>query len=88
MEQLKKMKRLYPDLVPNVYLRLWRQDFPPEEFNHRKRMLKEAKRAWRKRLKAQGKLRNDGGYHENDDDSDEMDGKRPSPTIMSQEEQQ
>ena len=27
--ELKKMKRKYPDLIPNVYLRLWKQDFEP-----------------------------------------------------------
>ena len=29
MDKLKAMKRLYPDLVPDVFTRLWKQDYEP-----------------------------------------------------------
>ena len=54
--ELKKMKRKYPDLIPNVYLRLWKQDLEPSELHHRNIMVNEAKHKWRKCLKDQGKL--------------------------------
>ena len=50
---------MHPDLVPNVYLRLWKQDCEPEELHKRKTLVKEAKKAWMKRLRDQGKADGD-----------------------------
>ena len=46
-ELLKKMKRLYPDLVPNVFLRLQKMDLEPEELYQRNLLAKEVKESWR-----------------------------------------
>ena len=49
--QLKKMKRKYPDLIPNVYLRLWKQEYEPKELSNRNMLIADAKNEWRRCLK-------------------------------------
>lgn len=39
MEQVKKFRRLYPELVPNVFLRLWKQDYEPKELERRNELV-------------------------------------------------
>ena len=51
IDKMKAMKRLYPDLIPNVFTRLWKQDYEPVEQRHRMLMFRDAKLAWRKRLR-------------------------------------
>ena len=55
-ERIKRTARLYPELVPNVFYRIWKQEYEPAEKEHRHEMLRAAKAAWRQRLKDQGRL--------------------------------
>lgn len=56
IHKMKAMKRLYPDLVPNVFTRLWKKEYEPLELKHRLAIFKDAKFAWRNRLRDQGRL--------------------------------
>ena len=35
LDKMKALKRMYPDLVPDVFTRLWKQEYEPEERRHR-----------------------------------------------------
>ena len=50
-ERIKRTARLYPELVPNVFYRIWKQEYEPAEREHRHEMLREARLAWKKRLR-------------------------------------
>ena len=56
IDRLKALKKLYPDMVPNVFYRLWKTDYEPEEKRQRMMIMAEAKQTWRRRLKDQGRL--------------------------------
>ena len=56
VQKMKAMKRLYPDLIPDVFTRLWKQDYEPVELRLRQTIFRDAKNAWRKRLRDQGRL--------------------------------
>ena len=49
-ERVKRTARLYPDLVPNVFYRIWKQEYEPVEKERRHEMLRAARAAWKKRL--------------------------------------
>lgn len=51
IKKMKAMKMLYPDLVPNVFTRLWKTNYEPLELKHRAAIFRDAKVAWRKRLR-------------------------------------
>ena len=56
VDKMKAMERLYPDLIPDVFTRLWKQDYEPVELRHRQTIFRDAKIAWKKRLRDQGRL--------------------------------
>ena len=51
IDKMKALKKIYPDMVPNVFTRLWKQEYEPEERRHRQQIFTEAKINWRRRLK-------------------------------------
>jgi len=56
MKQLKRIKRLYPLMVPFVFSRLWDKELEPEQAMLREKIVERTKEAWLCRLKDQGKL--------------------------------
>ena len=49
-ERIKRTARLYPELVPNVFYRIWNQEYEPVEKERRHAMLRAARAAWKKKL--------------------------------------
>jgi len=47
---------LYPDFVPDVFLRLWKTDLSPEERYQREKMLSTAREEWEKKLESSGHM--------------------------------
>ena len=63
MGQLNKMKRLFPDMLPDVFYRLYssyNDMVDHQERKARQKLTKEARDAWKKRLKDQGRLDGEG----------------------------
>ena len=56
MKTLRRLKRLYPEHLPNVFSRLWVQEQSYKESEQKNKIIQAARLAWRARLGDQGHL--------------------------------